>query len=69
MTAFYPLISLISMAVFAWLGRRMATKRNRSPVGWMLAGAFFPPLLLSLLFMGATRPAETDEAANPGTSD
>ncbi len=59
MTSFYPMISLISMIVFAWLGRRMAIARRRNSLGWGLAGALFPPLLLILKFL-SERPVDAD---------
>ncbi|MCB2108952.1 MAG: hypothetical protein KDE14_14680 [Rhodobacteraceae bacterium] len=64
MPAFYPLISLISMALFAWVGRAMAIKRRRNRTGWMLAGALFPPLLLILLMMGPANTEPDDDASD-----
>ncbi len=57
MAKFYPMISIISMIVFAWLGRRMAITRNRHSLVWGVAGALFPPLLLILKFL-SVQPAE-----------
>lgn len=61
MSAFYPLLTLISIVVFVWLGRRMAKARNRNVVGWCLAGAVFPPLLLILLALKPAPAAAPDE--------
>ena len=57
MQAFYPLLTLISIAVFAWLGRRFALARNRNAWGWALAGAILPPVLVILYFL---EPQEAD---------
>ena len=58
MTAFYPLLTMISIAVSVWLARRFALARNRTVLGWALAGAFFPPLLV-ILYLLKPVPAET----------
>jgi hypothetical protein len=57
LTSFYPLLTLISIVIFAGLGWFLAGKRNRNGVLWLVLGAFFPPLLLILFFM---KPAEPD---------
>lgn len=57
MTSFYPLLTLISIVIFAGLGWFLAGKRNRNGVLWLVLGAFFPPLLLILFFM---KPAEPE---------
>mgnify|MGYP003640491564 CR=1 FL=1 len=62
MAAFYPMISLISMIAFAWLGRRMAIARQRNGLGWGIAGALFPPILLILKFLNEKR--EIDAAGD-----
>ena len=51
MAEFYPVLTLISVVVFVWLGWRMATTRNRNTVGWAIAGGLLPPLLLVLLML------------------
>lgn len=48
MPAFYPLLTLISIIVFVWLARRLALTRNRNVVGWSVAGAILPPVLVIL---------------------
>ena len=64
MQAFYPLLSLISVVVFVWLGRRMAISRNRNKFGWAIAGGLMPPALLVLLMLKPRTKAEAaaDEA-------
>jgi hypothetical protein len=57
MPAFYPLLTLISIVVFAWLARRLALARNRNVWGWAVAGALLPPTLLILY---ALKPVEGD---------
>jgi len=57
LTSFYPLLTLISIVVFAGLGWFLAGKSNRNSALWLVLGAFFPPLLLILFFM---KPAEPD---------
>lgn len=58
MPAFYPLLTLISIAVFAWLGRRLAHARNRNVWGWSLAGAVLPPMLLILYALKPLEPLD-----------
>jgi amino acid transporter len=66
MEQFYPLLTVASMAGFGWLGWRLAGARNRNPLGWLAAGAVFPPLLLILAFL-APVPAEDDtDESGPG---
>jgi hypothetical protein len=48
MQTIYPLLSLISVVLFMWLGRHMATSRNRNKLGWSVAGGLLPPTLLVL---------------------
>jgi hypothetical protein len=48
MPAFYPLLTLISIIVFVWLARRLAMARNRNVIGWSVAGAVLPPVLIVL---------------------
>lgn len=64
MPAFYPLLTLISIVVFVWLARRMAVARNRNVLGWGVAGAILPPLLIILFVLkpiAAEDLAEDDE--------
>ncbi|MDX2144266.1 MAG: hypothetical protein SFV19_13000 [Rhodospirillaceae bacterium] len=67
MEKFYPLITVLSMLAFGWLGWRMGSARNRNPQVWMAAGALLPPLLLVLMSLGTLGEGpddeETDEAA------
>jgi hypothetical protein len=63
-TAFYPLLSLASIALFAWLGRRMAMARNRNVLGWAVGGAFLPPVLLVLWRLRPLTPAEADDGGD-----
>lgn len=65
MTAFYPLLTVISIAVSVWLARRFALARNRTVLGWALAGAFFPPLLVILYLL---KPVEA-EASTTGDEE
>jgi len=58
MQAFYPLLTLISVVVFVWLGRRMAIGRNRNKLGWGIAGGLLPPSLLILLMLKPRTKAE-----------
>ncbi|MBL8630099.1 MAG: hypothetical protein JNM81_10750 [Rhodospirillaceae bacterium] len=51
------LLSVASMLAGGLIGWRMAAKRGRNPVGWMVAGVLFPPLVLALFFMKPASPA------------
>ena len=64
MQAFYPILTLISVVVFLWLGGRMAGARNRNRLGWAIAGGLLPPVLLVLLMLKPRTKAEiaADEA-------
>ena len=64
MQTFYPLLTLVSVVLFVWLGRRMANARNRNPLGWAIAGGLLPPVLLVLLMLKPRTKAEAaaDEA-------
>ncbi len=44
-------ISLVVTIGFILLGRMMAKRKNRNTVRWALAAAFFPPVVLVLLFL------------------
>ena len=61
MQAFYPLLTLFSIVLFVWLGRRMAATRHRNRMAWGLAAAVLPPLLVILYFMRPLTPDEADE--------
>lgn len=63
MQAFYPLLTLISIAVFVWLARRMALARNRNVLGWSLAGAVLPPALIILYALKPVAPEPDDDGA------
>ena len=63
MAAFYPLLTLVSMVLFAWLGRRMAKSRNRNGLAWGIGGALVPPVLLALLLL---RPLAAEAATDVG---
>jgi len=56
--AFYPILTIVSMVGGAWLGHWLAGKRRRNRLGWGLAGAFFPPLLVVLYFLSTRSAAE-----------
>jgi hypothetical protein len=56
---------LISIIVFVWLGRRLAVARNRNVIGWSVAGAVLPPLLVILY---ALKPLAADPDADEGQS-
>ncbi len=58
MPAFYPLLTLISIAVFVWLARRMALARNRNVLGWGVIGALLPPLLVILYALKPLTPED-----------
>ena len=60
MPAFYPLLTLISIVVFVWLGRKLALTRNRNVWVWALAAAVVPPVLIVLFLLKPLAP-ETDE--------
>ena len=64
MQEFYPILTLVSVLVFVWLGRRMAASRNRNKLGWGVAGGLLPPTLLVLLMLKPRTAAEVaaDEA-------
>jgi hypothetical protein len=61
LSKFYPLLTLISIVLFVWLGRRMALDRNRNGLAWGIGGALLPPVLLVLLMLRPLPPAETAE--------
>lgn len=61
MQPYYPLLTLLSIVIFVWLGRRMAGARHRNRMAWGLAGAVLPPLLLILLMLRPLTPEESDE--------
>ncbi len=63
MTAFYPLLTLISIVVFVWLARRMALARNRNVLVWGVVGAILPPLLVVLY---ALKPLAAEASAEEG---
>jgi hypothetical protein len=63
MEKFYPLITVLSMVVFGWLGWRLGIGRNRNPQVWMAAGALLPPLLLVLVYLGPLT-GDADDAAD-----
>jgi hypothetical protein len=65
MPAFYPLLTLISIIVFVWLARRLALTRNRNVIGWSVAGAVLPPLLVILY---ALKPLAADPDADDDQS-
>lgn len=63
MQTIYPILSLISVVLFVWLGRRMATARNRNKLGWSVAGGLLPPALLVLWRLKPLAVAEEDNEA------
>ncbi len=64
MAAFYPLLTLFSIVVFVWLGRKLASTRNRNVWGWALAGAALPPVLIALYFLKPVAPdADAEDEA------
>ena len=58
LSTFYPLLTLISIVVFGFVGWVLARKRNRNAFLWPVLGALLPPLLLILFFM---KPAAEEE--------
>ena len=58
MAEFYPVLTLISVVVFVWLGRHMAASRNRNTLGWGIAGGLLPPTLLVLWMLKPRTKAE-----------
>ena len=62
LSTFYPLLTLISIVVFAFLGWFLAGKRNRNVILWLVLGAVLPPLLIVLFFLKpAVAPEPSDE--------
>ena len=61
MPAFYPLLTLISIVVFVWLGRKLALTRNCNVWGWALAAAVLPPVLIVLFLMKPLAPDSDEE--------
>ena len=59
-------LSITSMLVGGFFGWRLSTNRNRNPVGWMVAGVVFPPLVLILLFM---KPTDSKPDAKPADDE
>ena len=66
MTAYYPLLTLASILVFAGLGRYLAKARNRNGLVWAVAAALLPPVLIILLLL---RPLTAEEAAENAGED
>ena len=60
MATYYPMLTLISIIAFAWLGHRLAKARNRNGVAWGFAAAMLPPALAILLLL---RPLADDDEA------
>ncbi len=58
MPVYYPFLTLVSIVIFVWLGRRMALARNRNGLAWGIGGALLPPVLLVLWRL---RPLTTEE--------
>ncbi len=69
MPVYYPLLTLLSIAVFAWLGRRLAKSRNRNALAWGVGGALLPPALLALVMLRPLTTAEAAEDANDDTGE
>lgn len=67
MQPYYPLLTMFSIVLFVWLGRRMAGARHRNRMAWGLAGAVVPPALLVLLMLRPLTPEEAD--ADEETAD
>jgi len=59
MPAYYPFLTLVSIVVFALLGRHLAKARNRNGLAWGIGGAVLPPVLAVLWFL---RPLTAEEA-------
>ena len=57
-------LSILSMLIGGFLGWKLSTSRGRNPVGWMVAGIIFPPLVLILLFL-----KPSDSEPQPRTED
>jgi len=66
MPAFYPLLTLISIIVFVWLARRLAMARNRNVVGWSVAGAILPPVLVILYALKPLAAESGDDEGEEG---
>jgi len=66
LTTFYPLLTLLSIAIFGFLGWYLGRKRNRNAILWAVGGAFLPPLLIILLFL---KPADATPNADEGELD
>jgi hypothetical protein len=66
MATFYPLLTLVSIALFGWLGWRMAKSRYRNGLVWAIGGAVVPPALLVLLLLRSRAAEEADEDKGAG---
>ena len=64
MHKFFPLLSLISIVVFALLGWRLAVARRRNITGWSLGAAVLPPVLIVLWRL---KPLAAPEESDPET--
>jgi len=69
MQPYYPVLTLLSIVVFVWLGRRLAAGRHRNRMAWGLAGAALPPLLITLYFMRPLTPEEAGDEADEDDSE
>lgn len=61
LSTFYPLLTLISIVVFAFVGWVLARKRYRNAILWPVLGALLPPLLIILFFMKPAVEAEPSD--------
>jgi hypothetical protein len=57
-TLIWLVISLAVTIAFILLGRVMAKRKNRSTIGWGIAAAIFPPIVLVLLFLPSLNPEQ-----------
>jgi hypothetical protein len=66
LTTFYPLLTLVSIAIFGFLGWYLGRKRNRNALLWLVMGAFLPPVLIVLLLL---EPLDAAAGADEGELD
>lgn len=57
------LITLVVLALIAWLNHYLATQRGRNPIGWAIGGALFGLFsTIVLLVLGTTAEKKLEDA-------